>query len=197
MSSRSRTYAILIGIVLLTLPCYCGGIYLLSTAPREDIVLTPPTLPAVLSPTPTDTPETGISPGNSNFLANQHATADCNPIADSRTADGNQPANPGSNCGSPNIYITAAHLYAHTRAERNTDAHLTSTPLPTETATVTIEPTATMSATPSPTDTPNRSQPTRHFRPIHRVLSWSLRRLRPKQPKVSNNGHVQITKEAD
>ncbi len=35
MDTRRRTYAILVGIILLTVPCYLSGIVLLSRAPPE------------------------------------------------------------------------------------------------------------------------------------------------------------------
>ncbi|MBM2851122.1 MAG: hypothetical protein HW418_4064 [Anaerolineales bacterium] len=55
-STRRRTYTILTGIILLTLPCYCAGFIALALAPQPGAATLPPltaTAAALLSPAPT------------------------------------------------------------------------------------------------------------------------------------------------
>ena len=55
MDTRRRTYAILVGIILLTFPCYLFGIVLLSRAPNRGEGTEPAmTEPATASPTATN-----------------------------------------------------------------------------------------------------------------------------------------------
>ena len=56
MDTRRRTYAILVGIILLTVPCYLSGIALLSRAPNRGNATPTPDEPgsSTVSPTPTD-----------------------------------------------------------------------------------------------------------------------------------------------
>jgi hypothetical protein len=51
LGARLRTYKILIGIILLTLPCYCAGFLALTwRLPNNDLTPTPTLLPTVTSP---------------------------------------------------------------------------------------------------------------------------------------------------
>ena len=54
MDTRRRTYVILIGIILLTIPCYLSGIALLARAPNRGGA-TPTAEPATETPTPSPT----------------------------------------------------------------------------------------------------------------------------------------------
>ena len=55
---RQRIYALLIGAILITLPCYCTGVILLVLAPA----MPTPQLPPTWTPIPTLTPTPSIQP---------------------------------------------------------------------------------------------------------------------------------------
>ena len=56
---------VLIGIILLTLPCYCAGVIALVMAPDGNSIVeeAPPTLPVIISPTASNTAVPEAPPG--------------------------------------------------------------------------------------------------------------------------------------
>lgn len=128
MDSRRRTYAILIGIILLTLPCYLLGAGLLFVAPESggDGGLGTPVAP----------PDTTVFPTNTNT-----------PLPLPPTLTSVPTTTPGTPTASPTLPATPEQFETPTLPP-------TFTPTNTATPTPTLLPTFTPTFTPSPTLTP-------------------------------------------
>ncbi|HRO24412.1 MAG TPA: hypothetical protein PLR07_08975 [Promineifilum sp.] len=125
MDTRRRTYAILVGIILLTVPCYLSGIVLLSRAPNRG---GSPTLEAnTATPTASPTPTRGGT--------------QLPPAIISLTPPGSP---------TPQATITSSITPTPTDTSTPTDTP-TLTPTPTDTSTATPTPTETPTITPTPT----------------------------------------------
>lgn len=139
MDSRRRTYSVLIGIILLTLPCYCGAILAIYFAPDDAVVVdedTPPTLPVVVSPTPEATLPGGVMPGTLTAVPTITRQDTRPPLEDT-----------------PDQFVTPTTLPTATATST-----ATSTTTPTATSTVTATSTSTLTAEP-PTATATATEP--------------------------------------
>jgi len=125
MDSRRRTYAILIGVILLTVPCYCAGVVALILAPDETAVI------------PTITPTATITATNTQLPAPNPLTA---------VPTNNPTITPGA---TETLPPTPGQFETETPIPSQTPT-FTHTPTPTLISTET----ATATATPTPTATP-------------------------------------------
>lgn len=138
--SRRRIYTILVGIILLTIPCYCVGVFALTRAPEGGFEAVPPTLPVVVSSTPTNTAVPTIEPEELTAVPTttyRFATFTPGP------ATATLPA-------TPHQFLTPTRLPTLTPTPTNTPT-ATPTETPTLTATPTLTPTLTATATITPT----------------------------------------------
>ena len=154
MDSRRRTYTVLIGIIVLTLPCYCAGIVALMLAPGEGA---PPTLPAVLSPTPTETATVVDIPGTLTAIptATRFTPTPLPSTPDQFTTPTTLPSATPTPTETPTSEPTATLLPTATDTPTETPMPTaTFTSVPTATSTPTAEPTETPTETAEPTETP-------------------------------------------
>lgn len=176
MDSRRRTYAVLIGIILLTLPCYCAGITALTLAPDPDA---PPTLPAVLSPTPTETATVVDIPGTLTAI----------PTATRFTPT---PLGP-----TPDQFLTPTVMPTESPTETPTATPTTTlAPTATDTPTLTPMPTATFTSMPTATPTATATtEPTQTSTPVPTVepTETATPTETPTETPTNDNSRVEPT----
>ncbi len=179
MDSRRNTYAILIGIILLTLPCYCFGIFAyvmapgaIPTLPAQPITVTSlPTVggtEATFTPTRTPLPTNTIilptitSPSTPSQLVTEtrlptltpSTTPTATPTETPTPTPTEMPTSAPTATPQPTFTSTATRAPTSTPTSSPT---LTATFTPQATSTPTIEPAFTATAT--PTETPVETQP--------------------------------------
>jgi len=154
-SYRQRIYALLVGAIALTLPCYCIGVVLLVLAPAQPTPALPPTWTPILTPTatftPTVTPQSTFTPTITETPrrgASATFTTTASPTI-TRTSTATRTATPTSTrTPTPTITQTASSTPTRTATYTPTATHT-----PTSTATPTWTPTQTWTPTPTPTFT--------------------------------------------
>lgn len=158
MDSRRFTYSVLIGIILLTLPCYCLGLIAYSIAPDPDdapplpeVIVTPTLLstvqgvPATFTVIPTFPVFLTDTPGAATATLPATPTQFRTPTIAPGVTPSITPTPSQTTTGTPTQTATPTVTVTGTATE-------TATASPTATATETLAPTDT--PTPAPTDTP-------------------------------------------
>ncbi len=165
---RQRLYLLLIGAILLTLPCYCLGFLLLVVAPSPATPMPPPTwtrfLLATLTPTatthwtatpalPSATPRLGAS---ATFTASPTHRPVFTPTASRTPTRTNTPTQTVTRTSTPTQTATATRTPTQTATATRTPTRTpTPTQTPTATFTLTVTPTETATEFPSPLSTPS------------------------------------------
>jgi hypothetical protein len=162
LSARLRTYKILIGIILLTLPCYCAGFLALTwRLPNKDLTPTPTLLATVTNPAlPSVT--AGILTLLPSFTAGP-ATKTLEPSPTQFAPPSRTPSYTPTNTDTPTttavptITLTPSSTSTVTSTSSPTSTHTpTSTPVPP--SQTSVPPTATYTSVP-PSLTPTATAP--------------------------------------
>lgn len=170
MNSRRNTYTILIGIILLTVPCYCIGIVAYLRAPGQQPTLPPPVITptslatvegieATFTPSPTSTVEATSTPSPSpsasatglpSVTPSQTPTQEPSATASATATDTITPS-PTASATATNTATVTATASATPSLTPSLTPSQTSTSTPTDTATATPSVSPTASVTPSAT----------------------------------------------